>query len=184
MHYLPESIRKCIEDNFIGQWRITVTYDGQIMSMPWVPAPIIMFYNRSLKQADTLLKVAAELGIPMLRLDQAGLDPDSGQTLWAIDKKQTGKNAYRVKMQRNQMETDLIMFACRPTTFFSLLEPRSFRYMTKIDLLDARLESPPLRYWWSRIDTRSSILALLCFDEGTPFKFLLSDTVLSKKLIL
>ena len=53
-------------------------------------------------------------------------DPASGQTLWAIDKKQTGKDAYRVKMQRNQMETDLIMFACRPTTLFSLLEAAQF----------------------------------------------------------
>ena len=88
-------------------------------------------------------------------------DPASGKTVWAINKEETGKNAYRVKMQRNQMETDLIMFACRPTTFFSLLEPRSFRYMTKIDLLDARLEAPPLRYWWSRIDTRESTINTL-----------------------
>jgi len=111
-------------------------------------------------------------------------DPDSGQTLWAIDKKQTGKNAYRVKMQRNQMETDLIMFACRPTTFFSLLEPRSFRYMTKIDLLDARLEAPPLRYWWSRIDTRESTINTLFLAPETRFKLTLSDSVLNKKMIL
>jgi hypothetical protein len=111
-------------------------------------------------------------------------DPDSGQTLWAIDKKQTGKNAYRVKMQRNQMETDLIMFACRPTTLFSLLEPRSFRYMTKIELLDARLESPPLRYWWSRIDTRESTIDTLFMEPDTRFKLTLTDSVLNKKMIL
>ena len=111
-------------------------------------------------------------------------DPDSGQTLWAIDKKQTGKNAYRVKMQRKQMETDLIMFACRPTTLFSLLEPRSFRYMTKIELLDGRLESPPLRYWWSRIDTRESTINTLFMEPDTRFKLTLSDSVLNKKMIL
>jgi len=111
-------------------------------------------------------------------------DPDSGQTLWAIDKKQTGKDAYRVKMQRNQMETDLIMFACRPTTLFSLLEPRSFRYMTIIELLDGRLESPPLRYWWSRIDTRESTINTLFMEPDTRFKLTLSDSVLNKKMIL
>lgn len=111
-------------------------------------------------------------------------DPASGQTLWAIDKKQTGKDAYRVKMQRNQMETDLIMFACRPTTLFSLLEPRSFRYMTRIDLLDGRLEAPPLRYWWSRIDTRESTINTLFLEPGTRFKLILSDSILNKKMIL
>ena len=39
-------------------------------------------------------------------------DPETGETVWAIDKNQTGKDAYRVKMQRSAMETDLVMFAC------------------------------------------------------------------------
>ncbi len=111
-------------------------------------------------------------------------NPTTGQTLWAIDKNQTGKNAYRVKMQRNQMETDLIMFACRQTTLFDLLAPRSFRYMTRINLLDGRLEAEPLRYWWSRIDTRASILTSLYLEPETRFKLTLSDSVLNKKLIL
>ncbi|MEM7026361.1 MAG: extracellular solute-binding protein, partial [Pseudomonadota bacterium] len=28
----------------------SVTFDGQIMAMPWVPGPIIMFYNRNLME--------------------------------------------------------------------------------------------------------------------------------------
>ena len=111
-------------------------------------------------------------------------DPTSGRPLWAIDKKETGKNAYRVKMQRQEMETDLIMFPCRQSTLFGLLEPRSFRYMTKITLLDGRLESPPLRYWWSRIDTRESTIASLFIEPGTRYKLTLSDTVLNRKMIL
>jgi hypothetical protein len=111
-------------------------------------------------------------------------DPASGQTIWAIDKNETGKDAYRVKMQRNEMETDLIMFACRSTTLFGLLDPRSFRYMTKIDLIDGRLESEPLRYWWSRIDTRKSTITTLYLEPESRFKLTLSDNVLSKKLIL
>ncbi|MCK5193761.1 MAG: peptide ABC transporter permease, partial [Desulfobulbaceae bacterium] len=77
-------------------------------------------------------------------------DPNNGSTSWAIDKKQTGKPAYRIKMQRRFMETDLVMFACKQSTVFNLLEPRDFRHMAKIQLIDGRRESTPLRYWWSR----------------------------------
>ncbi len=110
--------------------------------------------------------------------------PETGETLWAIDKKQTGKNSYRVKMVRRTMETDLVMFAAKQTTLFNLLEPRTFRFMTKINLLDARREAMPLRYWWSRIDTWESVLASICVEPGTPFKLTLSDNVIRNKLIL
>jgi hypothetical protein len=82
------------------------------------------------------------------------------------------------------METELIMFACRVSTLFSLLEPRTFSYMTKIKLIDGRTEATPLRYWWSRIDTRSSTMASIYLEPITPFKLTLSDTVLTRKLIL
>ncbi len=107
-----------------------------------------------------------------------------GSVLWAIDKKRTGKSAYRVKMRRQAMKTDLIMFNCRQTTVFNLLEPRSLRYMTKLQLLDGRREAPPERYWYSRIDTRSSIIASIFLEPETRLKLTLSDTVLQKKMIL
>jgi hypothetical protein len=110
--------------------------------------------------------------------------PNSGEIIWAIDKRMTGKDAYRIKMTRSFMETDLVMFACRTTTLFDLLEPRTFSYMTKIQLIDGRSEAKPLRYWWSRIDTRASTLANLFLEPITPFKLTLSDTVLKRKLIL
>ena len=109
---------------------------------------------------------------------------NSGQIIWAIDKAMTGKDAYRVKMTRSLMEADLVMFACRATTLFDLLEPRTFSYMTKINLIDGRSEAKPLRYWWSRIDTRASTLANIFLEPITPFKLTLSDTVLKRKLIL
>ena len=111
-------------------------------------------------------------------------DPINGEVVWAIDKPQTGKSAYRLKIQRKSVETDLVIFACKHSTIFNLLEPRGFRYMTKIQLIDARREATPERYWWSRIDTRSSIIASLYLDPGTRWKMTLSDTVLQKKLIL
>jgi len=111
-------------------------------------------------------------------------DPDTGAAVWAIDKKQTGKDAYRVKMNRNAMETDLIMFGCDQTTLFSAFDPRSFRYFTRIELLDARREAPPMRSWYSRLDTLDSTLLSIFLEPGTPFKCILSDTVLSRKLLL
>jgi hypothetical protein len=111
-------------------------------------------------------------------------DDQSGAVQWAIDKKLTGKTAYRLKIQRRQMETDLVMFSCRETTLFNLLEPRTFNYMTKINLIDARREASPLRYWYSRIDTRASVITSTYLEPGTRLKLTLSDTVLRKKLIL
>lgn len=111
-------------------------------------------------------------------------DPDTGAIQWAIDKNQTGKSAYRVKMQRLNMETDLVMFSCRGTVLFNTLEPRNFRYMTKIQLYDGRLEAPPVRYWWSRIDTRVSNALLICLDPASRLKLTLSDSLLKKKMLL
>ncbi len=111
-------------------------------------------------------------------------EPGTGAVVWAIDKKQTGKAAYRLKMQRRNMETKLVMFSCKETTLFNLLEPRTFRYMTKIQLIDGRREATPQRYWWSRIDTRSSIISSIYLEPGTTLKITNSDTVLRKKMIL
>jgi cell division protein FtsX len=111
-------------------------------------------------------------------------EPETGEVVWAIDKPGTGKNAYRVKMQRPYMETDLILFSCKQTTIFNLLEPRTFAYMSRIQLIDGRREAEPLRYWYSRIDTRSSTIASIYLEPGTPLKLILSDSLLRKKLLL
>ena len=110
--------------------------------------------------------------------------PDTGEVVWAIDKPGTGKPAYRVKMRRHLMETDLIMFNAKQTTLFHLLEPRTFRYMTKIDLIDGAREAEPMRYWYSRIDTRESTIASLQLEPGTYLKVTQSDTVLQRKMLL
>ncbi len=63
------------------------------------------------------------------------------------------------------METDLVMFGCKQSVIFNLLEPRTFHYMNKYQLIDARREARPLRYSFSRLDTWSSIV---CFPvSGT-----------------
>lgn len=108
----------------------------------------------------------------------------TGKTIWAIDKKKTAKDGYRVKMNKGSVETDLVMFPCRQTTLVNLLEPRTFRYMTRINILDGRLDADPVRYWYSRIDTRSSTLNSIYLESGTRLKLTLSDTLLTHRLIL
>ncbi|WP_186441648.1 ABC transporter permease [Desulfamplus magnetovallimortis] len=107
-----------------------------------------------------------------------------GRVELAIDKKQTGKSAYRLKMNRKEMSTDIIMFNAEQTTIFNLMEPGNFNYMTKIDIFDGRRDALPLKYWYSRIDTRSSTICSIFTEPGTPIKLTLSDSVLKKKLIL
>ncbi|MFH1152735.1 MAG: FtsX-like permease family protein [Pseudomonadota bacterium] len=111
-------------------------------------------------------------------------DPGTGQAIWAIDKKKTSKDGYRVKVGKASVETDLVMFQCRQTTITDVLEPRSFRYMTRLQLFDGRLDAEPVRYWYSRMDTRESTLASIFLEPGTRLKLTLSDSLLTSKLIL
>ncbi|MGD8723118.1 MAG: M28 family peptidase [Desulfobacterales bacterium] len=117
-------------------------------------------------------------------------DPDNGKVVWTIDKNKTGKAAYRVKMYRHLMETDLVMFASNGTTVFNLLEPRTFRHLHKVKIIDGRRESEPLRWFMSRLDTwiseyaNASIISSIFLEPGTPLKLTLSDTVLRNKLVL
>ncbi|UIJ39276.1 hypothetical protein LWC08_06830 [Desulfobaculum bizertense] len=111
-------------------------------------------------------------------------DTDTGRAVWAIDKPATGKSSYRVKMNRLNMETNLIMFRCAQSTFFEMLDARTFHYVYRPTLIDSRTESTPLRFWYSRLDTRSSTLGTFFLPPEVPLKLTLSDTVLDKKVIL
>jgi len=111
-------------------------------------------------------------------------DEKSGEVIWAIDKKETTKDNYRVKIVRNAMKTRLIMFPSRQTTLFDLLEPRTLEHMTKLYLYDGKRDATPQRYWYSRIDTRESIISSIYLAPGSYLKLTLSDNVLTPKLIL
>ncbi|WP_082936262.1 FtsX-like permease family protein [Halodesulfovibrio spirochaetisodalis] len=112
------------------------------------------------------------------------LDPDTGLAVWAVDKPSTGKGNYRVKMRRNTMGTQLTMFDCAQSTLFNLLDARTLAYLYRTEIIDARTETSPLRYWYSRLDTRSSTLGTFFLEPDVPFKLTLSDTVLGKKVLL
>lgn len=107
-----------------------------------------------------------------------------GRIVWAIDKRKTGKNAYRLKMIRLDMETKVVMFGCTQTTLFDLLTPRTFRYMTKVEVLDGTRDAAPMHFWFSRIDTRSSTITSVFLEPNIPLKMTLSDSVLNRKMIL
>lgn len=111
-------------------------------------------------------------------------DEKSGEVIWAIDKKETTKDNYRVKIVRNAMKTRLIMFSSRETTIFDLLEPRTLEHMTKLYLFDGKRDATPQRFWYSRIDTRESIISSIYLAPGSYLKLTLSDNVLTPKLIL
>ena len=111
-------------------------------------------------------------------------EPGANTASWAIDKAATGKDRYRVKLGRGLTETDLIMFGCTQTTLFQLVDARSLNHLTRLNLIDARTDTDPLRFWYSRIDTRQSTLCSIFLEPDTPFKATLSDTVLQRKLLL
>jgi cell division protein FtsX len=112
------------------------------------------------------------------------INPHTGRIMWTIDKKQTGKDAYRVKMRRQSMETDLILFASNGITLFNLLEPRTLRFLTKPNVIDGRREATPVKYFYSRLDTWTSTISTFFLEPGAPLKLTLSDSVLDKKFIL
>ena len=110
--------------------------------------------------------------------------PGSNRASWSIDKTATGKDRYRVKVNRGKAETDLIMFGCTQTTLFMLRDARSLNPLTKMTLIDARTDTDPLHYWYSRIDTRKSTLSTIFLEPETQVKVTLSDTLLDRKIIL
>ncbi|MBW2147243.1 MAG: peptide ABC transporter permease [Deltaproteobacteria bacterium] len=113
-----------------------------------------------------------------------GLNEEDGRIHWAVIKERTGKSNYRVKVKKRRQRISLILFPTRASTSFSALSPRDFSYLRKMHLLDARRESRPLRNWYSRVDTLRSTYITTYLEEGTPYKVILSDNFLSKKLLL
>jgi hypothetical protein len=111
-------------------------------------------------------------------------DEKTGLAEWAIDKPKTGKPAYRIKLKRAVQSADLILFSCTQTTLFNMFEPRTFKFLYRPTLIDARTEAPPVNYWYSRLDTRKSTLGTIFLEPDTPIKLTLSDTVLEKKVLL
>ncbi|WP_207260718.1 FtsX-like permease family protein [Desulfovibrio sp. Huiquan2017] len=117
-------------------------------------------------------------------LEAFRFNDETGLADWAIDKPKTGRDIYRLKLSRAVQATDLVLFACTQTTLFDMFDPRTFKYLYRPTLIDGRTEAPPVSYWYSRLDTRSSTLGTIFLEPDTPIKLTLSDTVLEKKVLL
>ncbi len=145
-----------------------------------------IYYNMVDESGNFVLKGVStkKLSLHKVILEGYQFDPVTGETIWAVDKKKTTKARYRLKITKRRMETNLVMFPCSQTTIVNLLEPRTFQYMTKLQVFDARMDATPVRHWYSRIDTRSSLISSIYLQPGTRLKLALSDTLLTKKLIL
>ncbi len=154
---------------------VLLCYQGDSRFYAWVDTQGRFRLNGVADKTHSLHKVVIEA----YRFDEA-----TGRLLWAIDKKATGKEAYRVRMNRRQMETDLVLFAGEGISLYRLLEPRTFRYLTRAEVLDGRREAEPLRWFLSRLDTWSSTIATVFLEPGTPLKMTLSDTPLRRKGVL
>ncbi|TVQ97805.1 MAG: FtsX-like permease family protein [Desulfovibrionales bacterium] len=111
-------------------------------------------------------------------------DPETGRAVHAVDKARTGLDNYRVRMRTRDVSTDLTMFHVGQSTFFSMLEPRTFHYLYVPRLIDARNEAEPLRHWYSRLDTRASTLGTFFLETDVPLKLTLSDNFIDTKVVL
>ncbi|MEJ5359874.1 MAG: FtsX-like permease family protein [Desulfobacterales bacterium] len=154
---------------------VLLCYQGASRFYAWVDTRGRFRLNGVADKTHSLHKVVIEA----YRFEEA-----SGRLLWAIDKKATGKESYRVRMNRRQMETDLVLFAGDGVSLYRLLEPRSFRHLTRAEVIDGRREAEPLRWFMSRLDTWSSTISTVFLEPGTPVKMTLSDTPLRRKGVL
>ncbi len=119
-----------------------------------------------------------------LILEPYGVDRKTGRIKWATDKRETGKNRYRIKIKGNTAYTTLIMFPCEQTDILGVFHPRKLSYITKVKLLDARTDSTPMKYWYSRVDGKDTIAISILLEPGARFKLILADSLITKDVLL
>lgn len=119
-----------------------------------------------------------------LIVEPYGIDPGTGRIAWTTDKVKTGKNNYRIKVKSDLAATNLIMFHCLQTDVLGIFNPQNMGHLTKVEILDAGTEAPPLRYWFSRIDGRDTMAVSVFLEKGTRFKLVLAESLLTKDFFL
>ncbi len=117
-------------------------------------------------------------------LEPYGINPVTGRVGWTADKVQTGKVNYRIKVKTDLASTSLVMFRCEQTDVVGAFNPRNMGHLTKVDILDAATEAPPLRYWYSRVDGRDTMAISVFLEKGTRFKLIMAESLLNKELFL
>lgn len=173
--------------------RVNLLRQGELFpDQPAVGAVFLVFQgpSRFWTQVDTMGNfhvkglVIRKQTIHKAILEGFTFDPLSGRAVHAVDKARTGLDSYRVRMKTSDVRTDLIMFHVGQSTYFSMLEPRTFNYLYVPKLIDGRTEAEPLRFWYSRLDTRSSTLGTFFLEPDVPLKLTLSDNFIDTKVVL
>lgn len=126
----------------------------------------------------------SRIAIEKLIIEPYGLDPSTGRIAVAADKNKTGKINYRIKVKTDLASTNLTMFHCEQTDVYGAFNPQNLGYLTKVDLLDAATEATPIRYWYSRVDSRNTNAISILLEKGTRFKLIMSESLLNKELFL
>ncbi|MGV8074736.1 MAG: FtsX-like permease family protein [Syntrophobacteraceae bacterium] len=124
------------------------------------------------------------VALEKLVLEPYGLDPETGRVGWTADKVQTGKINYRIRVKSDLASTSLTMFHCLQTDVFQAFDPQSMDYLTKVELLDAATDAVPLRYWFSRVDSRNTTAISVFLEKGSKLKLIMAQSLLSKELFL
>jgi hypothetical protein len=126
----------------------------------------------------------SRVSLEKIILEPYGIDPVTGRVAWTADKVQTGKVNYRIKVKTDLASTSLVMFRCEQTDVVGTFNPRNMGHLTKVDILDAGTEAPPLRYWYSRVDGRDTMAISVFLEKGTRFKLIMAESLLNKEFFL
>ncbi|MCU0588303.1 MAG: M28 family peptidase [Syntrophobacteraceae bacterium] len=126
----------------------------------------------------------SRVSLEKIILEPYGLDPQTGRVAWTADKVQTGKINYRIKVKTDLASTSLVMFRCEQTDVAGTFNPQNMSYLTKVEILDAATEAPPLRYWYSRVDGRDTMAVSVFLEKGTRFKLIMAESLLRKDFFL
>ncbi len=117
-------------------------------------------------------------------IESYALDPETGRISSAVDRIKTGKDNYRVRIKSGSVSTSLVMFRCEQTDIFPLFNPATLGYLTRAEILDAKTDSVPVRYWSSLMDRRDNMAISVFLEKGRRFKIGVGESLLGNELLI
>ena len=76
------------------------------------------------------------------------------------------------------------MFRCEQTDIFPLFNPATLGYLTRAEILDAKTDSTPMRYWSSLMDRRDNMAISVFLEKGRRFKIGVGESLLGNELLI
>ncbi len=105
-------------------------------------------------------------------------DPLDGEVRYAPDRGPQGTQTYSNEATMNEKAKDLTLtvFPCRPMLFSDLVDPLRYTVLARMEVFDARTESPPSVYGLAQPETNGLVtyvepLAMAFAPEGLRLKF-------------